>query len=357
MARRIAAGELDLTWFTRHGSTPITELPAHWSADYRTLVERRIKLIATNRFVGLIERPEFKRRWNVEPWHDQEQRALRTWMLNRLESPAYWPATRLATVRNLAERAATDTDFQRVATRYAGHAGADLGALVENLVESESVPALPIQRYKASGLAKRAAWQQTWSLQRREDEIDTDVETTTPRREDEAAEQYAARVHAEQRRRKQNEIGDIAPPPKYRSADFLNPTYWRLRGALDVPKERVVSFPTMSRDNDPTLLVGWAGWNALELCQAVATYYAEVIEQDAWPSKRLVPLLAVLRENLPWVKQWHNEVDPEYNQRLGDFFETYLHSQLSTFGLTEADLRAWSPPDTGRRGSARRRSR
>ena len=30
LARRIAAGETESTWFERHGSTPITELPAHW---------------------------------------------------------------------------------------------------------------------------------------------------------------------------------------------------------------------------------------------------------------------------------------------------------------------------------------
>ena len=356
MARRIAAGELETKWFTRHGSTPITELPAHWSDDYRTLVERRIELIESNQFIRLIERPEHKRRWNVEPWQDQEQHALRNWLLSRLESPAYWPETRLMTVRILAERAATDADFQQVATRYIGHAGVDVGTLVADLVEYESVPALPVQRYKAVGLAKRADWQTTWSLQRREDEIDADVEAATPRIEDETEEQHATRVQAEQRRCKQEEIGDLTPPPKYRSADFLKPTYWRLRGALDVRKERFVSFPTMSRDNDPTLLVGWAGWNALELCQAVATYCAEVIEQDGWPPERLTPLLAILQENLPWLKQWHNEVDPEYNQRLGDFFDTYLHSQLSILGLTEDDLRAWTPPGIDRRRRTRRRT-
>ena len=30
LARRVAAGEEQTTWFERHGSTPITELPAHW---------------------------------------------------------------------------------------------------------------------------------------------------------------------------------------------------------------------------------------------------------------------------------------------------------------------------------------
>ena len=357
MARRIAAGELETTWFTRHESTPITELPAHWPDDYRALVEQRIELIKSDRFVGLIERPEYKRRWNVEPWQEQEQRALRNWMLGRLESPACWPEARLATVRTLAERAATDTDFQQVAARYAGHAGVDLAALVSELVESESVPALPAQRYQATGLAKRRDWKRTWAQQRREDEIDAEVIAATPRRDDETEDEYATRLQAKQRQRKQTKIGDpTPPPPKYRAADFLKATYWRLRGGLDVPRERFISFPQMSRDKDPTLVVGWAGWNALELCQAVAAYASEVIEQDGWPPERLTPLLAVLQEYLPWLKQWHNEVDPEYNQRLGDFFETYLHSQLAIHGLTEHDLRTWTPPGIHRRRRTRRRT-
>ena len=347
MARRMAAGELETTWFTRHGSTPITGLPAHWPADYRTLVERRIELIHGDRFIGLLEKPEYKRRWNTEPWHTQEQRALRNWLLDRLESPACWPELRLATVRTLAERAATDTDFQQVATRYTGHQGVELEPLIADLVESESVPALPAQRYKPSGLAKRADWERTWALQRREDEIDAEVATALPRRDTETEEAHAARIGTEQRRRKQDEIGSLPPTPKYRAADFRKPGYWRLRGALDVPKERFVSLPQMSRDTDPTLLVAWAGWNPLELCRAVAAYSTEVTERDGWPPERLAPLLAVIQENLPWMKQWHNEIDPEYDQRLGDFFETFLHTRLSELGLTEDDLRSWTPAKPG----------
>ena len=357
MARHMAAGELETTWFARHGTTPITEPPAHWPDDYRALVERRIALVESDRFIGLVERPEYKRRWNVESWHDQEQQALRRWLLDRLESPVYWSEVRLTTVRALAERAGTDADIRQVAARYAGHAGVDLDSLVEALVESESVPALPVLRYKPAGLAKRTDWERTWARQRHEDLIDAEVEASTPRREDETEEQHAARLEATRRHRKQEEIGKHPPPPKYRSADFLKPGFWRLRGALDVPKERFVSFPSMSRDNDPSLLVGWAGWNALQLCQAVAAYCEEVTEQEGWPPARMIPLLAVLQENLPWLKQWHNEVDPDYNQRLGDFFETYLHSRLADLGLTESQLRAWSPPESRRKGRIRRSNR
>lgn len=283
MARRMAAGEIETTWFTRHGSAPITELSAHWPADYRTLVERRIELIHGDRFIGLLEKPENKRRWNTEPWHVREQRVLRNWLLDRLETPAYWPELRLATVRTLAERTATDTDFQQVATRYASHQGVDLEPLIADLVESESVPALPGQRYKPSGLAKRADWERTWARQRREGEVDAEVATTLLRRDIETEEARAACIGTEQRHRKQDEIDSLPPLPKYRSADFRKPGYWRLRGALDVPKERFVSLPQMSRDTAPTLLVAWAGWHSLEFCRVVAAYSTEVTEQDGWP--------------------------------------------------------------------------
>ena len=343
MARRMAAGELETRWFERHGSTPVIDLPAHWPDDYRALVARRIELIESDRFIGLLERPEYKRRWNVESWRDQERRALRTWLLDRLESPAYWPEPRLTTVRELAGRAAADADFQQVAARFLEGAHGDLDPLIAELVAAESVPALPVQRYKPSGLAKRADWERVWAAQRREDEIDAETAAAIPREPNETADDYAVRLQAEQRGRKRDELGDLTPPPKYRSADFLKPGYWRLRGALDVPKERFVSFPDMSRDHDPTLLVGWAGWDAPTLCRAVATYYTHAHEREGWSAARLTPLLAVIRESLPWLKQWHNDIDPEYNERLGDFYETFVSSQLAHFGLAQDDLRQWAP--------------
>src|SRR5207249_4163407 len=68
MARQMAAGDLQTAWFARHGSTPITEVPAHWPEAYRALVLRRLDAIRDNPNLALIERPEYKRRWNREPW-------------------------------------------------------------------------------------------------------------------------------------------------------------------------------------------------------------------------------------------------------------------------------------------------
>lgn len=39
------------------------------------------------------------------------------------------------------------------------------------------------------------------------------------------------------------EVGAIPVPPRYVSADFQKAAWWRLRGKLDVPKERFVSLP------------------------------------------------------------------------------------------------------------------
>ena len=182
MARQMAAGELETTWFERHRSTPITELPGHWPDDYKRLVERRIALIESDQYINLIERPEYKRRWNTEPWEEQEKRALRNWLLDRLEDERYWPEPQLQTTRTLANKAQIDADFMQVAELYRGHAGFDVHALVAELVEAESVPFLPVLRYKASGLRKREIWERTWELQRREDAIDAEVAATLTRR-------------------------------------------------------------------------------------------------------------------------------------------------------------------------------
>ena len=343
MARQMAAGQLETTWFERHRSKPITEIPDHWPDEYKRLVERRIAAIESNHDIALIERPEYKRRWNTEPWEEQEKRALKNWLLDRLEDERYWPELSLQTTRTLANRAHSDSDFMQVAELYRGHAGFDVHALVAELVASESVPFLPVLRYKASGLRKRDIWERTWVQQRREDAIDAEVAASLHRRADESAAEFQERLKAEQRRRKQQEIGDIPPPPKYTSADFQNSAYWRLRGPLDVPKERFISYPFCSPDSDPTLVVAWAGWDYLQQARALAAWYTELIEREGWPPERLQPPLAGLAELIPWIKQWHNDIDPEFNQRMGDFFELFLQGQLQQYGLTHEDLRRWTP--------------
>ena len=62
---------------------------------------------------------------------------------------------------------------------------ADNADLIRELVESASVPFLPVQRYKPAGLRKRRDWEHVWDLQRREDAIDAAEKVDEPNLTDE----------------------------------------------------------------------------------------------------------------------------------------------------------------------------
>ena len=145
---------------------------------------------------------------------------------------------------------------------------------------------------------------------------------------------------------------DAALPPKYNSADFLDSTHWRLRGKLDVPKERFISYPHAEREADPTLVIAWAGWDHLQQAKALAAYYVRMKEQEGWAPERLKPLLAGLLELIPWLKQWHNDLDPAYGIGMGDYFAGFVDEEARALGFTLDDVRAWQPPA---RNSRRRR--
>lgn len=315
LARMVASGEVSTTWFVRHGSMPVTTVPAEWPGPYRERVEERIALIASDRNVGLVERPEYKRRWNWDAWKDLEQEALRVWLLDRLENPSYWPDAQPRSVAQLADTARLDAEMLSVAEVYLGTIEVDLVALITNLVRDESVPYVAACRYTEAGLRTRAAWERTWELQRAEGRGDT--------------------------------VGAIPVPPKYGKTDFREPPSWKLRGKLDVPKERFVSYPGLERDADPTLVVGWAGWDHLEQAQALAGLYGQRQAGDGWEAERLLPIIAGMAELVPWLMQWHNEPDVD-GTRMGDFFTTFVASEAATNRFSEADLASWRPPAQAR---------
>jgi len=439
LARKMSAGELQTTWFERHGSTPITDIPEHWPEDYKALVQRRIEVIGSNPNIALIEQPEYKRRWNTEPWESQVQRALKSWLLDRLESyfdfdgrmqevvsgqssvvsnekADNWTLTTenaklntisVYSVAKLADVAAKDDRFMEVAQVYRDRADFDVVKLVGELVAEEHVPALPILRYKPAGLDKRKEWEQTWELQRAEDRIHAQIQAactgalTEEAQAKQASESPAdpasyrvivdkldfaelARIivaaHKESKPDDKSSesatilqqriehavrgiahpkvadvarlvtleiLGEIPVPPKYASADFISSggaRYWNLRGKLDVPKERWVSFPNCQGE-DQTLPIAWAGYDHLQLTRAIAAYFAEVQERGGSQDPQLVPLLAAMDQQIPWVKQWHNDIDPDFGLRLGDYFENFINDEARNLGLTVEDIREWIPPE------------
>ncbi len=341
LARRMEAGELQTKWFERHRSTPIAELPAHWPADYRALVERRIALIESHEWIGLLERPEYKRRWNQPEWDELEQAALKGWLLDRLETARYWPDSALLKVADLAAHAERDADFMAVAALYTAQPAFDVPTLIRNLLREESVPALKVLRYKDSGLRKHADWELTWAKQREEDAIDADVASEHPRHTDESDADWQARLKPEQEHRKLEAIGKLAAPPRYKSADLLNTTLWRLRGGLDVPKERCFSVPDPAAPGES--LYGWAGWNPAQRVRALAGAIIHAEQTSGADPANLIPLLAAIHEELPWVLQWHNAIDPEMDIRPGDYFKSWLSDQLNRHGWTLETLNEWRP--------------
>ncbi|MDX3535033.1 BREX-2 system adenine-specific DNA-methyltransferase PglX [Streptomyces sp. MB09-01] len=323
LARRVAAGEASDEWFKRHGSTPITEIPSHWPATYREVVQKRIDAIESSRAIGMVERPEYKRRWATEGWDALQEKALRAWLLDRIEDRSHWfdengmPA--LVTLSRLTDNLSRDEDFVSVAKIYAPRK--ELPAVVAELMADEHVPFLAALRYKPSGLKKRADWEHVWDLQRQEDA---------------APDEPAKR-----------KIRDSIPvPPKYTSADFLRPSYWRARGKLDVPKERFISY---GQTNAPTPeLYGWAGWDHAEQAYALDTYIAA---NEALTAEEATPFLAGLLELQPWLDQWHEEFDATFGSSKAAFFRGDRQMEQGKHGLTDDDLRAWRPaaPTRGRR--------
>ncbi|MEW1999085.1 BREX-2 system adenine-specific DNA-methyltransferase PglX [Streptomyces coelicoflavus] len=314
LARRVAADEASDEWFKRHGSTLITEIPAHWPDDYRALVQKRIDVIESNRAIGMIERPEYKRRWATEGWDSMRQKALKSWLLDRIEDRSNWfDATgnpTITTLARLTETLSADDDFTSVADLYAPRQ--DLAKTVRDLLSEEHVPFVSALRYKPAALKKRADWEHVWDLQREED--------AAP---DEPA------------KRKIRERTPV--PPKYTSADFLKPSYWRARGKLDVPKERFVSYGTVNAQSPE--LYGWAGWDHLEQALALASY----IQAAGLGSEEIVPFLAGLLELQPWLDQWYGEYDAEFGASPAAEILAFRQQKQGELGLTDDTLRAWRP--------------
>ena len=224
-------------------------------------------------------------------------------------------------VSKVADLMRRDADFGSAGELYRGRADFNVAVLVSELVESEAVPFLSVLRYRSTGVKKRILWEKAWALQRRKDA--------------------------------KEEVGEVQIPPKYTSRDFLNKTFWSLRGKLDVPKERFISYPYAEREADKTLVIGWAGWDYVEQAKALAGYYVRMKEQEGWVPARLQALLAGLIELIPWLKQWHNDRDPAYGIGMGDYFGGFVDEEARALGFTLDDVRAWQPPA----GNAHRRRR
>ncbi len=313
MARSSEGSEVP-SWFTRHSIKPTTELPDAWSSEYLNVVRARLDAIESNARIRTLESPIYKRRWNFDSWGDIERRILTDWLLSRIEQ-IIWKrdrsALKLMSASEIADAMSSDSDFVSVGALLRGREDYDAAELVSELVLESSVPLLPLEVFSPAGFTKWRVWEDLWRLQRMEDMGVKDV---------------------------------ILPKaPEFSSKDFASDSFWKLRKEMNVPMERFLSFPSITREGDDSLLIGWFGWNHLERATAIVAYY-DARKREGWMAQRLVPLLAALDQLLPWIHQWHPEIDPEYNESAGTSFQTLLESEAQELGLTLEQIRNWTPP-------------
>lgn len=288
-----------------------------WPTDYRTLVEKRLALMESDRSIRLLERPEYKRRWAIARWDSQVEEALEGAILDRLENAELWrdyqgPSTRSMT--QLADLLRNDEVLLELARALTSSAEPDLAAVIASLAPTEGVPYLAAYRYKPSGLEKFHEWQAVWDLQRGEDA---------------------------------GGMVTIPAPPKYSTPDFQKVDYWKARGKLDVPKERFVLYPGVGREGDSSSVLGWAGWNHRD--QAVALVREIMNQQGLGASEEaIVPLVAGLVELEPWLHQWHTELEPEFGSSAAQAVTSQIEQFLAQLQMTRDDVNAWRPPTAGR---------
>ncbi|MEZ5941184.1 MAG: BREX-2 system adenine-specific DNA-methyltransferase PglX [Planctomycetaceae bacterium] len=355
------------------GFTVPSRVPSEWPEVVSTLWTARVSAIQGDRDLGLLESAMTKRRWigrqglfNHQRVDDEFGEDGKLWLVERLES--YFDLDgrmndegtvtakidiSLTSVAKLADIARQDEQFMEVAEVYRDDPAFDVQRLVAELVQGEHVPLLPVLRYKPDGLRNRAEWEKTWELQRLEDKLRAgqavklaDYELTDKQREQIAKWQTDTPEAQRSNDRGLDAILSIPVPPKYKRGDFISTggaRYWSLRGKLDVPKERWVSFPHCEGP-DGTLMIAWAGYNHLQLAQAISAYYVDVQERlGGRDDPRLVPLLAGVIELMPWLKQWHHDIDPEYNQRMDEVYEGFAIEEAKGLGMTEDEVKAWAP--------------
>ena len=338
LARAMAKGQETSHWFDRHGVTPVTELPTHWSKEYRAVVQARLEAIRHSPLLQVLERPDFKHRWVTPRWEEVWRPALEEWLLTQCETKQLWytlgpDGTEIPTVRTVSELADLLENVPAVAEAVDSHtSGTTLRRLLPDLLQDEHVPSAAALRYKTSGLRKHADWTRLWERQWRQEKPGS-------------------------KGAQDSQGKSVFPaPPKFTSTDFLRPSYWANRGKFDIPDERFVSYGgSNSAALAPTSVLGWAGWDAHERAWALV----ELIEQNLAPptakAESMMPLLAALLEVLPWVSRTGAGIGPV--QPSGDTAELQDRAEgyLWRLGLTTEDVMNWRPP-APRRGRPPKRT-
>ncbi len=225
---------------------PVGNLPPWAEACWK----RRVEAIEASPDLQLIESPLNKRPWRdtdkniAEPKYrkDKDTSDLREWLLEWTER---WCRTRDAafTLPQLASALQSIPIVAKALEALSGRRDFAIEVMILQLFEPQAMPAHPYHVYTDDGLQVRRTWEETWDIQRQED----------------------AGV----------DVGEIPVPPVYsqgsrgKPTHFLRTAYWKLRGKLDVPKERFIAFTEVPGADGNATLYGWAGWTPLQRIRVI----------------------------------------------------------------------------------------
>ncbi|WP_437637195.1 BREX-2 system adenine-specific DNA-methyltransferase PglX [Sorangium sp. So ce854] len=314
LARGEEADEQPSVWWERHRWEPLTALPSEASPALKKRVAARRARTDANPALRLIETANFKRRWYKPDYAEEERLALSEWLADRVEQSAQSRTTAFV-LEQLVANLQDDPRVLAVCEVLTGRKDFSLSQLVATALQGEAVPSHRFHLYKPSGLVKRDVWERTWADQRRED----------------AGEKVTPEV-----------------PPPYGSGDFLKPEYWRLRGKLDVPKERFIAFTEVPGRSGVETLYGWAGWTAQQRVKAILAIDEE-LEDASVPLADRIGLLDSAWRLLPDVAR----EDAAAANRLKAELQALVGPEGPSRELIE-DWKKRFPPPTARAGRARK---
>ncbi|MCP3141009.1 BREX-2 system adenine-specific DNA-methyltransferase PglX [Pyxidicoccus xibeiensis] len=321
LARRVAAGDVQTHWFSANGGMAVVDVPDVYQKAYREVLERRLKLIATHAPLGALEAPEYKRKWEPYNYSDHLEVAAFAWLSDQLEA-VFANKARPLTTAHLAAAVQDDERFLDVASLYEGRRDVDVQALVSSVLATEAVPTHPSHIYTVSGLLKRNAWEEVWAFQRRED--------------------------AGEKLQRGESLPEFSQGSRGKSVDFLRTEYWRLRGKLNVPRERFISFTEVPGRSGVETLYGWAGWTAQQRVKAILTIDEE-LEDASVPLADRIGLLDSSWRLLPDVAR----EDVAAATRLKAELQALVGPEGPSRELIE-DWKKRFPPPTSRASGAKR---
>jgi len=243
------------------GDWPEGYQPAPLPEALHPLTEARIAVIKANPDIALLEDPLYKRRW-IPPDYAKEFRAAAEWWLAEKLEWALEQHGRPIPLREWARTLGRDERVNAALEALTGTPMFDLEGELLKVIRANAVPNRPEGYLKPPGLRKLYAARNT---------------------------QHTSRI-----------------TPRFSRKDFSDGTAWRLRGKLNIPRERFIHYAEFDHTRRGTDApdtggpwFGWAGWDAAGRADALA-FLLDRANRAGWePRWRQCGLRAALRDLLP----------------------------------------------------------